>query len=198
MLARHPESSTDLVRQMEQSLSRMSGLIDDVMDFARGQLGSGLTLKSDAGEPLEPTLVGVVQELQNTHPDRRIELALALEEPVRCDRARIAQLLSNLLAKCPDLWRFVRARCGSRPRPRAGLSRCRSPMTGSRYRWRPGRGCSSRSSAPRFRRSSEGLGLGLYIAAEIARAHGGELGGHIDAGRDLLHPADAHRGLMDS
>ena len=175
MLARHPESSTDLVRQMEQSLSRMSGLIDDVMDFARGQLGSGLTLKSDADEPLEPTLVGVVQELQNTHPDRRIELALALEEPVRCDRARIAQLLSNLLANA-----LTYGASSAPVRVSASASGGSFTLSVANDGEPIPLEARQRLFQPFFRaavrRSSEGLGLGLYIAAEIARAHGGELG----------------------
>jgi signal transduction histidine kinase len=175
LVGRRPERSADIVRQMEQSLSRMSGLIDDVMDFARGRLGSGLTLKLDPDEPLEPTLVQVVAELQSTHPDRAIELAIALEEPVRCDRARIAQLLSNLLANAltyggssqpvrvsasAKSGTFVLAVAnGGEPIPPAAMQRLFQPFF---------RG--------EVRRSGEGLGLGLYIAAEIARAHEGQLG----------------------
>jgi signal transduction histidine kinase len=174
LVARSPERSTDIVRQMEQSLSRMSGLIDDVMDFARGRLGSGLTLKLDADEPLEPTLVQVVQELQSTHPDRRVDLVVALDEPVRCDRARIAQLLSNLLANALTYGGssqpvsvsasaergslILSVANGGDPIPPEAMQRLFQPFF---------RG--------EVRRSGEGLGLGLYIAAEIARAHGGQL-----------------------
>jgi signal transduction histidine kinase len=175
LVTRRPERSAELVRQMEQSLSRMSGLIDDVMDFARGRLGGGLALELDAAEPLEPTLVQVVQELQSTHPDRRIDLVIALDEPVRCDRSRIAQLLSNLLANALTYGGSsqpvrVTARSGGGvftlavanggdPIPPATVQRLFQPF------FRGG-----------ARRSGEGLGLGLYIAAEIARAHGGQIG----------------------
>jgi signal transduction histidine kinase len=174
MIARHPERAADLVGQIEQSLTRMSALIDDVMDFARGRLGGGLILKLDDDEPLEPTLVQVVQELQSTHPDRRVELALSLEEPVRCDRTRMAQLLSNLLANAltfgsaahpvrvsgstlAGTFRLAVANSGD-PIPPAAMYKLFQPFV---------RGT--------VRRSGEGLGLGLYIAAEIARAHGGQL-----------------------
>ena len=175
MLARRPERSAAVVAQMEQSLSRMSALIDDVMDFARGRLGSGLTMKFDAVVPLEPTLTQVVQELQSTHPQHRIELALALEEPVRCDRSRIAQLLSNLLANAltyGDASQPVRVSAsalggtfrlavanGGEPIPPAAMQKLFQPFF--------------RGSV---RRSGEGLGLGLYIAGEIARGHGGQIG----------------------
>jgi signal transduction histidine kinase len=175
MLARRPERAAEIVLQIGQSLSRMSGLIDDVMDFARGRLGGGLTLNLDADQPLEPTLVQVVQELQSTHPDSRVELALALQEPVRCDRSRIAQLLSNLLANAltygGSSWPVrvsasaiggtfsLAVANGGEPIPPAAMQKLFQPFV---------RGA--------VRRSGEGLGLGLYIVAEIARAHGGQLG----------------------
>jgi sigma-B regulation protein RsbU (phosphoserine phosphatase) len=175
VLARRPERAADVVPQMEQSLSRMSGLIDDVMDFARGRLGSGMMLKLDADEPLEPTLIQVVQELQSTHPGRRVDLDIALDEPVRCDRSRIAQLLSNLLGNAltyggaAEPVRIMASAAGGvfvlavanggEPIPPAAMERLFQPFF---------RG--------EVRRSDEGLGLGLYIAAEIARAHGGQLG----------------------
>jgi signal transduction histidine kinase len=175
VLARRPERAADVVPQMEQSLSRMSGLIDDVMDFARGRLGSGMMLTLDADEPLEPTLIQVVQELQSTHPGRRVDLDIALDEPVRCDRSRIAQLLSNLLGNAltyggaAEPVRIMASAAGGvfvlavanggEPIPPAAMERLFQPFF---------RG--------EVRRSDEGLGLGLYIAAEIARAHGGQLG----------------------
>jgi sigma-B regulation protein RsbU (phosphoserine phosphatase) len=153
----------------------MSGLIDDVMDFARGRLGGGLTLTLEADEPLESTLAQVVQELQSTHSDCRIDLDLALEEPVRCDRSRIAQLLSNLLGN---------ALTYGRPSDPVRIS---ASAAGGAFRLAVANGgepippeTMQRLFQPFFRdaerRSGEGLGLGLYIAAEIARAHGGQLG----------------------
>ena len=39
-----PDRARPIVVQMQQSISRISGLIDDVLDFARGRLGDGLIL----------------------------------------------------------------------------------------------------------------------------------------------------------
>jgi signal transduction histidine kinase len=174
LLARRPERSAEIAVHIEESIARMSGLIDDVMDFARGRLGSGLTLTQDTDAPLEPTLVQVVRELQSTHPDRKVELDIAFAQPVRCDRARIAQLFSNLLANAliygaaaqpvrvvatarDGIFRLSVANAGE-PIPDAAMQRLFQPFF---------RGA--------VRRSREGLGLGLYIASEIARAHGGEI-----------------------
>jgi phosphoserine phosphatase RsbU/P len=49
-------------------------------------------------EPLEPVLNQVVAELRESWPDRAIEVQFALADPVNCDRTRIGQLFSNLLA----------------------------------------------------------------------------------------------------
>ena len=40
-----------MARTILASVDRMSGLIDDVMDFARGRLGGGLTLDRSTDEP---------------------------------------------------------------------------------------------------------------------------------------------------
>ena len=39
---------------MQKSAARMASLIDNVLDFARGRLGGGMTLTLSA-QPLEPT-----------------------------------------------------------------------------------------------------------------------------------------------
>lgn len=159
---------------IRRGAARMSRLIDDVMDFARGRLGSGVALDRSATEPLEPILRQVIAELQASFPDRSIDATIVLNSPVVCDQGRIAQLLSNLVAnalthgavampirveattdeKCLEL---SVSNAGD-PIPPAMLERIFQPF--SRGAVRPGQ---------------QGLGLGLFIASEIARAHGGTL-----------------------
>jgi sigma-B regulation protein RsbU (phosphoserine phosphatase) len=173
-LVRHPERVVETATLMQRSVSRMARLIDNVLDLARGRLGSGLPITCDADESVEPTLRQVVDELQSIHPDRVIEVAFALHEGVSCDRARIAQLLSNLLGNAlthgaPDVPIRIHATAmqghfrlsvinGGEPIPQSALGRLFQPFF---------RGAD--------RPSHEGLGLGLYIASEIARAHRGVL-----------------------
>jgi signal transduction histidine kinase len=168
------DKATRMVNVIRASVSRMSDLIDDVLDFARGRLGGGLTVDRNADEPLEPVLRQVIAELQARFPDRAIEATMALHDPVLCDRPRIAQLLSNLLGNAlmygtPDVPIRVRAMTdGTRfelavanagvPIPPAAMERLFQPF--SRGVVRP---------------SQQGLGLGLFIASEVARAHGGAL-----------------------
>ncbi len=166
------EKATSIIVMMYQSVMRMSGLIDNVLDFARGRLGGGLTL-TPSQEPLEPALRQVIEELRLVHPDRAIEAEFNVTRPVRADRPRIAQLLSNLLGnalmygdadkpvqvsvKTEEQFELAVSNAGS-PIPEAAMARLFQPF--SRGEVRP---------------SQQGLGLGLYIASEIARAHGGTI-----------------------
>jgi signal transduction histidine kinase len=168
-----PKGST-IVELIQSSVGRMAELIDNVLDFAHGRLGSGLTLERDAHVPLGQVLEQVVDELRAAWPERRIDTQLAVTKTVSCDRARMAQLLSNLVANAlthgasgePILVRAATLN-GSfelsvanqgEPIPPATLKRLFQPFF--RVAARP---------------SQQGLGLGLYIACEIARAHGGSL-----------------------
>jgi sigma-B regulation protein RsbU (phosphoserine phosphatase) len=151
----------------------MSALIDNVLDFARGRLGGGITLNR-ATQPLEPVLSQVIAELRASFPANRIETDFDLTQQVDCDSGRIAQLFSNLLANAlthgaagtpvrvrastrADAFEFSVANAGE-PIPPKAINRLFQPFY--------------RVSAEDAR---QGLGLGLYIASEIARAHGGRL-----------------------
>jgi phosphoserine phosphatase RsbU/P len=84
-----------VIDMMDTTVTRMSGLIDNVLDFARGRLGGGITLSRDADRPLLPLLDQVVDELRTASPERSIETSFSVTEPVNCDRARIGQLVSS-------------------------------------------------------------------------------------------------------
>jgi signal transduction histidine kinase len=98
LIRRRPQRALELVDCIDQSLARMTGLIDNILDFARGRLGGGINLTMHHVEAVEPMLLQVIQELQVGHPEREVGVEFALHEPVICDHVRISQLLSNLLA----------------------------------------------------------------------------------------------------
>lgn len=54
---------------IKATVARMSDLIADIQDFARGRLVGGITLHCD-GRPLEPVLEQVVDELRTASPER--------------------------------------------------------------------------------------------------------------------------------
>ena len=159
---------------IHRSAERMAELVGNVMDFARGRLGGGLSLNRAADAHLAATLEQVIAEARSAWPGRAIRSELDLRRPVHCDGARLAQLFSNLLANAlthgdPSGPVGVSARSDE-----AGFELSVSnrgepiPPATVRQLFRP----FARASA---RPGQEGLGLGLYIASEIARAHGGAL-----------------------
>lgn len=163
----------DILQLMQSSIARMSALIDNVLDFARGRLGGGLDMTL-AEQPLAPVLQQIVDELRVTAPDRSIDALFTIDRPVACDRGKIGQLFSNLLANAlthspadspvvvrgtiaDGVFELSVANAGE-PIPAAAQDKLFQPFF---------RGA--------VRDSQQGLGLGLYIAAEIARAHKGSL-----------------------
>jgi len=168
------DKAQSIVALIEQSVRRMAGLIDNVLDLARGRLGGGLTLDRNADEPLAPALEQVVAELRSGHPDRQIDVHLQLVEPIACDRPRIAQLLSNLLANA-----LTHGAEGSPITVRASVRDATLELSVANKGEPIPPGVAERLFEPFYRSSTgsdkQGLGLGLYIASEIARAHGGTL-----------------------
>src|SRR3546814_11450400 len=76
----------------------MSGLINDLMDFARTRLGSGLSLQISDGSGLAAALEATVGEIRAEHPGLDITTRIDLKRNVSCDIGRISQLCSNRLA----------------------------------------------------------------------------------------------------
>lgn len=163
-----------ILQRMRRSVGRMSVLVDDVVDFTRGRLGGGIPLDIRDEPALELHFTQVVAELREVHPEADI---VALVQPgirLRCDPGRLSQLLSNLvknaivhgspgsqvnvLVTCTDDKFFISVTNDGEPLPAHVVPQLFKPF------WR------SPSS-----RAQEGLGLGLYIVSEIARAHGGTL-----------------------
>jgi signal transduction histidine kinase len=168
------DPSKELVGMMRNSAARMDELIGNVLDLTRARLGGGFQLNCVVEDGILPVLEEVVDELRVARPDRIIELTSNLGEPVTCDRGRIAQLFSNLVgnavkhgaANAPvrvlaetaeGAFKLSVANAGD-PIPPFAIKRLFQPYVRGTGAGNP-----------------QGLGLGLYIASEIARAHGGML-----------------------
>jgi signal transduction histidine kinase len=172
--AKSADDATKIESMMQHSVNRMANLIDNVMDFARGRLGDGIILNRTANEPLEPLLTLVIAELQSTHPDRTIEVNIKIDKPVDCDSARIAQMFSNLLGNAITH--------GDATRPIV-VHAATYPNSFELFISNSGKKISDEAMKHLFQPfyrgsiqpSMQGLGLGLYIASEIAKAHGGAL-----------------------
>ena len=163
----------EVLSLVESTASRMGALIENVMDFARGRLGGGISLEQSSSK-VHDILEQIVSELRSSHPHREIITTIDVVEEVDCDPVRLGQLFSNLLGNAimhgdqdfpisaileikEDALEFRTVNAGE-PIADDTMKRLFAPF--SRGEVRP---------------SLQGLGLGLYIASQIAEAHDGTL-----------------------
>ena len=162
------------VSRIKTNARRMSALIDDVLDFARGRLGGGIGLELTDVENINIGLATVIQELQDAQPTCEIISDINVDRAVRCDLGRLQQVASNLLANAlthglRDSPVKISARAdendlilevwnAGEPIPTESLGKIFEPF------WRHS------ASASR-----NGLGLGLHICSQIVRAHAGRI-----------------------
>ncbi|WEK03244.1 MAG: PAS domain-containing sensor histidine kinase [Candidatus Devosia phytovorans] len=166
--------SVRVLRLMGESVARMGGLIDNLLDFARGRLGAGIGLELTKGARIEPVLAKIVNEITAAHPQREIRIDFDLPKPVDVDPARIGQMFSNLLGNAithgdPEKAVVVTAKIvyGAFELMVCNGGELISPPAMEQLFQPFYRG--------KVRPSQQGLGLGLFIASEIAKAHGGTL-----------------------
>lgn len=167
-----PERARTILDLMQSTVTRMTELVSRVLDFARERMGDGLPLALQNEPDIEARLADIVAEQRAAWPDRSIAALLSVPVPICCDAGRVGQLLATLLtnalthgapdqpvqvtADCRDGAFELRVRNAGPPIPPSVASQLFQPYA---------RGDSSYG----------GLGLGLYISAAIARAHGGTL-----------------------
>lgn len=159
---------------MQNSTTRMSVLIDNMLDLARGRLTGGISIELSDEKKLAATLNQIVEEIRAAHPGTSISVRYNLRRAVPLDHSRIGQLLSNLLgnaiaygaASTPievhagddDGVFQLSVANGGEPIPQEAISSLFLPF----YSGKDSKG-------------TKGLGLGLYIARQIALAHKGRL-----------------------
>lgn len=161
-------------QRVMNSSRRMSRLIEDLLDFSRARLAGGITIQPEPGD-LGELIRRVLQEHQAAAPERRIELASEGSLQGQFDGARVQQMASNLIGNAVQHGsadgaiqvqldgrdgqqvRLVVSNPGTIP---AGL-------LDSLFEPFRGRGETGQRTG--------GLGLGLYIVQQLARAHGGDV-----------------------
>ncbi|MFC3472310.1 sensor histidine kinase [Massilia oculi] len=138
-------------------------------------MGSGMALDLRLHEGVETVLEQAIDELRGAYPQARVDSTIAPGLQLRCDPQRLAQMLSNLVRNAlthGDPMRPVEVR--------AGIADGLFVLAVSNHGPHLDAAALKQLFKPYWRAVSrvgdDGLGLGLYIVDQIARAHGGAIG----------------------
>jgi signal transduction histidine kinase len=181
MVERSESLGPELVRKMGVRMGasgrRMAMMIHDLLDFTRAHMGGGIPIALGPVD-LHDVIDDVVEELSIAHPNRVIEVRTSDDGGGlrgEWDRERVAQALANLVGNAIQHGRDPivvegRGRASSIGLEVSSGGAIDADLVGQIFRpFSRVREVSAGGSA------KGGLGLGLYIVAEIARAHGGRV-----------------------
>ena len=169
-----PEKAKFVLDEMQRSIGRLTGMIENLADFAQSHMAGGLGLEIQPDSDVAHTLDQVIAGIRAGHPDRTFEADIALTNPVACDSRRLGQLAGILIANAlahgsPDTPVRVAAKVAGGVFELSVSNQGVPIDEGLRARlFQPFTRAPAHSGRP-------GLGLGLYVASEIARAHNGAL-----------------------
>ena len=165
-----------VVARIAAAAERMRRMIDQILDLTRIRLRGGIPI-APRRMNLHELVRRIVDELEPAHPGRRLRLETRGDPDGTWDPDRLGQVVSNLIGnalehtgpdavvdvivdRTGDVARLAVHNTGA-PIAADLLPVIFDPFRSSRGAYEDG--------APR------GLGLGLYIAREIVRSHGGRL-----------------------
>ena len=173
LLGRLPESDQarkqQLLLRVERGLTRMTGMIRDLLDYARA--GSGAIPIVRERLDLADLARDLVDEFEIADPNRRIDLTRSGETTGSWDRTRLYQALSNLVGNATHYGHGDASIVvgGDGRHVEIAVHNSGPPISLDLL---------SVIFEP-FRRGGggggAGLGLGLYIVRAIAQAHGGDV-----------------------
>jgi signal transduction histidine kinase len=167
-------------RQIQTSAKEMGAMIRDLLEYTRTRLGKGIPVHRK-----KCSIAGIcreaLDEVRAAHPQRQFDLAMSADVEWLVDNARLRQALSNLLNNAvqhgdpataitlstavedgPQL--TIRVKNEGQPIPPESLQVIFDPLIQL-----------SERSAAGTHTPSTSLGLGLFIAREIATGHHGTL-----------------------
>ncbi|CAB3760051.1 sensor histidine kinase [Paraburkholderia humisilvae] len=175
------EKVSSAASRLIRSGVRMQALLDDMVDYNRTRLGLDISI-APATTDLALLFADELDQLRVVHPDRQVDLDVSGDCVGVWDGRRLQQLLGNLVLNAIKYGAQdspVRVTVTGRDADvlldvtnagvaieRSTLERIFDPL--------------QRGPNHQGGNADGSLGLGLYIAREIARAHGGEIGARSD------------------
>lgn len=170
------ERQRGLLSRIEASTAKAARIVGDLMDLTRLEAARTMPVEIRATR-VDALCTAAVEEAAAAHAGRDIRVAGEGDPAVDWDPDRVGQLLSNVVVNA--------LRHGAADRPvsiawaadgdtvtiRVHNWGAPIPQELRAHLFEPFR----RGAQPSGRAATGGLGLGLYIAHEIARAHGGEI-----------------------
>ena len=195
--------STQTAAQISTNAAVMARMISDLLDYTRTRLGAGMPVLPAAMD-LGALCRALFDEFRTANPNRLIRFHCAGDLTGEWDANRIRQAVSNLLGNAlqhgaenapidltlngetADV--VIAVHNGGPPIPPGELPRIFEPLV---------RGSSAEH--PKHNRPGS-IGLGLYIAREVARSHGGEIdvSSSLDAGTAFTMRLPRHRPLKSA
>jgi len=160
--------------RMETQLTTISRLVEELLDVSKMQAGS-LEYRQETVD-LDASLQEIVDTMQQTHPSHTILVHGAVQASLMADRDRLGQVFTNLLENAikysPDA-QTVEMDLSASPETVTigihdhglGIPREQCDKIFERF---------YRAASPK-QRAVPGLGMGLYIVAEIVKRHGGTI-----------------------
>jgi signal transduction histidine kinase len=181
-LLSRPELAHDQLAEIGTRVGRsarvMSGLVNDLLGYTRLQLGSGMPVTLRQANVKE-ICQAAIEDAHATHPDSRFELRTDGELTGSFDDARLNQLFTNLFVNAAQYGAMaepimvdvlgdtqaitVNVTNYGTVIPEESLQTIFKPLI------------QLPADQETERRSSTSLGLGLFVAREIAVAHGGTI-----------------------
>ena len=174
-----PETRRNPARRVRAALTQMDGLISDLLEYTRRRSAPGMPVDQSSCD-LRHVCEAAIESVGTSHPARTFQLAMAGDLVLCADAPRVQQALSNLLhnaiqhgdaqsvikldADADEAGASLSVWNAGRAIPEASLDAIFEPWV---------RAPRDASAAPD--RLPASLGLGLFIAREIAVAHGGNI-----------------------
>lgn len=180
-----PESLSPSISVLARSERRMNSLLDSLLEYNRSILGGGMTIHRQMTD-LGTACAEELEILRAAHPDAKIELEVGGDAQGLFDLYRVREALANLVTNAvkhgmPNERVSVRLESDAsalriavenavvRDIPASEFERLFEPL--------------HRGATPCPGSDRTHLGLGLFIARQIARAHGGNVVGDSSAGK---------------